>query len=291
MLAAMLANRPDSAALPEMHYIHEPLVEEMVFGPAEIEKTAALLAEHYMFIDLDICRDAEDVKKILCDSFADTVLNIVDIYNSKYLGKKYRMWIEHSPRNHIYFDALLYHYPNAKFIHIVRDGRAVYASGLNRDWAPKDVLTGAADWGAKVMECAKLAAAHPDKVMTLKYEELVAAPEKTMRAAAAFLSVEFSEKMLRAEGIIPPKFAIRTLKNNETPHARSVDKWKKTLSPREKALFTGRNRKLLEYFGYEVNDDYMTLNCGPLWKASEKIKGMIKSFLGARKARRRYKKV
>jgi hypothetical protein len=290
MLAAMLANRSDSVALPEMHFIHEPLVDEMVFGVAEKSETASILAGHYMFRDLAICSGLESVKNILCDSFADTALNIVDIYNRRYLGKEYRMWVEHSPRNHIYFEALQYHYPNAKFIHIVRDGRAVYASGLNRDWAPKDVLAGASDWKDKVMNCAKLAAAYPDKVLTVKYEKLVAAPEDTMRTIATFLSVTFTEQMLRAEGIIPPKFALRTLENNKTPHARSVGKWKSSLSSHEKALFSQRNKKLLEHFGYEVKEEYLALKCGHLWKVSEKIKGLVKSFLGAQKAHRRYNK-
>src|SRR4030095_1909271 len=52
-----------------------------------------------------------------------------------------RIWVEQDPGNVVHIWKLLQHFPDAKFIHIVRDGRAVAASMLPLDWGPNEIFT------------------------------------------------------------------------------------------------------------------------------------------------------
>ena len=63
-------------------------------------------------------------------------------------------------------------FPNAKFIHIVRDGRAVYRSTKEVDWGYKDVITGAINWNENVRSCMLKAKVFKDIVYTVRYEDL-----------------------------------------------------------------------------------------------------------------------
>ena len=48
----------------------------------------------------------------------------------------FKYWVDHTPVNLKFFMHLVKHYERAKFIHIVRDGRAVASSVIPLEWGP-----------------------------------------------------------------------------------------------------------------------------------------------------------
>lgn len=96
---------------------------------------------------------------------------------------------EKTPRNVLVFSELLSVFPTARFIHVVRDPRAVVASLLQVGKRQKkrgrkqgrgmDTATAAINH-VKAHVCAGLAAsaAAPERILTVVYEELVTNPEK-----------------------------------------------------------------------------------------------------------------
>lgn len=82
-------------------------------------------------------------------------------------------WVETTPDNAIRADGLIALMPEAKVIHVVRDGRDVASSVVGRSWGPNDFV-GALRWWGKRMRRAyeTLCQVPPENVLTLRLEEL-----------------------------------------------------------------------------------------------------------------------
>ncbi|MFN4354446.1 sulfotransferase family protein [Parvibaculum sp.] len=96
-------------------------------------------------------------------------------------------------------------FPQAKFIHLVRDPRAVVHSHLNHPSYRKvygDSVGYAAWKWRSAYDCHQKAAKYLDatRLYLLRYEDLIASPDEAIRALCAFLGVEFHAGMLDARG-------------------------------------------------------------------------------------------
>ncbi|MDZ7611978.1 MAG: sulfotransferase [Candidatus Moranbacteria bacterium] len=253
-LASSISSRDDIITLPEMHYMHELLREELIFGKLNKDYIKEYLMNHVMFYDLQI---HNNINKIISRDVKYTIFNIINEYNTKNKNKKFKYWVEHTPHNYKHFNLLVHTFPDAKFIHIVRDGRAVYNSTIKTNWGYKDILKGARDWKERVEDCLLLNKLYPQKVMTIKYEELVSDPKNELNNICNFLNIEYKEAMLSGKGLIKPSFAIKSSKVGKKADTKSIFLWKKELKQYEINYFNKNNQKLLEYFNYDV--DYKNL--------------------------------
>jgi hypothetical protein len=98
-------------------------------------------------------------------------------------------WAEKTPYNVANIDRILSYWPGAKVLHVVRDPRDVYASMVEiGKWSEPQVFAG--HWcntvGAGRDWIRAAGGVHP-AYHELRYEELVLAPEATMREVLAFL--------------------------------------------------------------------------------------------------------
>lgn len=143
-------------------------------------------------------------------SFAEAISAIL-ITRARAFGK---LWTaEKSPMNLLFFEDYAAMFPAARFIHVVRDGRDVAASLVARAW--KDPRNGAVfDYCASAEGAARywkgLAGAGlalerklGGRILRIRYEDLAAAGEATLRTVCAFLGETYFEEM--------PLFHRRTL--------------------------------------------------------------------------------
>jgi len=105
--------------------------------------------------------------------------------------------VETTPHTLLHLETLARIYPRARFIHVVRDGRDVVASLLQRDWI--DPATGDKVWCCKDPKAAAEYWVHvvdairqqgerfPDRYLEIQYADLIAHPEVVMRHVLAFL--------------------------------------------------------------------------------------------------------
>lgn len=96
-----------------------------------------------------------------------------------------------------HFDRILWLWPDARFIHLVRDGRDVAAAHVHRREAG-NLWHGVADWVE--VETLWDRMSHklpPDRQFTLKYEMLAGEPEYELRRLCEFLRVPFAPAMLQ----------------------------------------------------------------------------------------------
>ena len=138
--------------------------------------------------------DREDVKEI----FARAIWRLLAETASH---RRQPVTVEKSPLNIVAFETIAALMPKAKFIHVVRDGRDVVASLLERNWrdpqtgAPfphvTDPSAAAAYWGGLTELGWRAARAidDPRRFFVLEYEALAKSPDATMKKLFDFIEV------------------------------------------------------------------------------------------------------
>jgi len=101
-------------------------------------------------------------------------------------------WVDSSPANTIVADRLAEAIPDAKFIHIVRDGRAAVASMVKSGFdarVAQDFRFACETWAFYVRKGRAMTAAMPERAMELSQERMGEDPEGAMGEVLAFLGV------------------------------------------------------------------------------------------------------
>ena len=120
------------------------------------------------------------------------IFNYIFLYFAHQQGKS--RWCEKTPQHVQHLDLLAQHYPQARFIHIIRDGRDC-ASSFQRRWYRTPELT-IYRWRRVVDMGRRQGRALSGRYMEVKYEDLTTTPEHWMREICDFLDVEFSPNVL-----------------------------------------------------------------------------------------------
>lgn len=154
-------------------------------------------------------------------------------------------------------------FPQAKFIHIIRDGRDTALSTL--DWATEskgpgkwplwssDPLGTCALWwkwqaGTGHLDGARLG---HDLYHELQYEALVADPTGELEKISDFLQIPYSEKMARFyEGKTRANEGL-SAKSAWIPPTTGLRNWRAQMSDEDAAVFAGLAGDFLDNFGYE----------------------------------------
>jgi hypothetical protein len=165
-------------------------------------------------------------------------------------------WGDKTPHYVHHVDELLRVWPDARFVVMVRDGRDVALSlrplpfGPNNAWA-------AAQWWARGIRAGDAARErHPDQVMTVRYEDVVTAPEEHVRRVCDFLDLRFEPRMLDLTSadrtrIVPDQRAwFATLFDGIRPDL--AGRWKREMPPRDQAVFAALAGAELAAHGYPV---------------------------------------
>lgn len=168
-------------------------------------------------------------------------------------------WVDHTPSNIRDLDKLFALFPNAVALHVVRDGRAVAASVMPLDWGPNSIYF-AAKWWAQQL-ASGLAAENffgAQKVLRVRYEDLVTQAKPVLKKICHFANVRFSEKMTTGGGFrVPPytKAQHKLLLRDEVDQKR-VDGWKRSLTEKQINLFEFIVGDLLSYLGYQPQNQW-----------------------------------
>ena len=175
----------------------------------------------------------------------DRDLNYPQLVNSFLIQKQIR---EGKPlvgaTVHRHFDRLLKIWPNAKFIHIMRDGRDVARSCIGMGWAG-NVWTGIERWIEAENLWTNLSqklSAHQKIEVT--YESLISHPQSVLKALRNFLEIPFKPQMLTYDKTT----------SYDLPDAKLIYQWKRKLSSKEIQLIESRIGNMLAERNYELSD-------------------------------------
>jgi len=148
---------------------------------------------------------------------------------------------EQTPKNIFYIQELLSHFPNAKFIHMVRDSRDVLLSQKNkwkrgflgasktplietiRSYINYHPIISAKFWNSAVLHGNKME--ENPRVIKIKFEELLQNPQEKIMELCDFIEISFDKKMLEV-----PNIGSSTAFDKEDEleiDSAKIEKWKK----------------------------------------------------------------
>ncbi len=148
-------------------------------------------------------------------------------------------------------------YPDAVFVHLIRDGRDVACSFLDIGFYDKGsrFYDGAAFEWTTAIRLGRMYHNSPyaTRVLEVRYEQLVMQPERTLSNICSFLGENFESEMLERRGEpiwIPPRERDIHPKLSGAISPASVATWRRKLTPVEcfaMEACLGRDLRLLEY--------------------------------------------
>jgi hypothetical protein len=162
--------------------------------------------------------------------------------------------------------------PEARFVHLVRDGRDVALSVLGMNWGPSSVPEAAFRWKKRILR-AREQAPRIGHYVEIRYEDLVRDTEVTLRRICEFVDLPYDEEMLRyheraSERLQEkardldrgpdkaPQTAEARLESHalatQPPDPERIERWRTEMSVEDRAVYEELAGDLLADLGYDV---------------------------------------
>ena len=218
---------------------------------------------------IDLYCSHDDLDEHLRALVQNLFLPLADKHACKYMSEK-------SPENILVFSELMELFPEAHFIHVIRDPRAIVSSMRDVSIRAKQKKINIPAFTANILasiaytlRCfdAGFAALKkaPDKTLTVTYESLAKDPEKETVKICQFLGLEWDSRMMAphkkkhlGEKAITSKsgeiwYDVKTY--YQKPHDKNIEKWQKRLSSIQQIRISRafKNYEELQALGYDFS--------------------------------------
>jgi len=164
-------------------------------------------------------------------------------------------WGDKSPIYTNYVGLLAEIFPNAKFVHLIRDGRDAALSALRayRDRFYVDIYWAARSWKRRVLAARRAGAGlAPGRYFEMRYEELTTEPEGTLRRVCRFLGEPYEATMCEqhelGQELLRPHGRHAAVRQPLRPNS---GKWRREMPLADQTLFQSVAGDLLLELGYE----------------------------------------
>jgi hypothetical protein len=170
-------------------------------------------------------------------------------------GDKTPMYMRHLPLLEKLF-------PDAQYVHLVRDGRDAALSFLEmpegtftRTWAhPDDVAQFACLWRKEVGDARLLGQrVGPGRYLEVRYEDLVTATSQVVESICAFASLPFEPQMIEYAGAVDVSDKPHQQRLLQSPTA-GLRSWREDMSSTDARAFDAIAGDRLSELGYELCD-------------------------------------
>jgi hypothetical protein len=189
-----------------------------------------------------------------------TAAALLDALYSEYARQRgASRWGDKTPTytNHMLLLAQLF--PDARFIHLVRDARDV-ALSTDEKWGDRthvDIYFAAANWAQRtrnVEESARILG--PDRVHTMRYEDLIADPPGLLKPMCSFAGIEYTKRMAKPHLLGRQELRRKAFssKVRTPPDATNQAKWKRSMPKRDIRVVQDVAGDVLRDYGYEIAD-------------------------------------
>ena len=180
-------------------------------------------------------------------------------------------WAEKSPVNVRYIGYIFEHFPDARFIHMIRDGRDVVCSLRNHPryrlvngrLEPTNVMNAMASCISRWVNDVRAGLLHrgDPRYSEVRYEDLVAAPGRTLRSVFQFLEEPWDPTVLDFHRVATRSRAVTKFPQNpeatEPIYASASGRWRRDMSASEAELFKDTAGHLLIELGYALYDSWL----------------------------------
>jgi len=226
LLHVMLNHHPEIRNPGEFDFLFDQVTEKGGFP--EIHAYHEWLSSHRIFLSKSLVIDKTLDYQSLIESFVEQL----SIAESTLALNVHRG-----------FDRIPFLFPNAKYIHLIRDPRDVARSSIGMGWAG-NVYYGVEHWleteeSWKMLQGKVLA----EQCFELQFEDLILSPSVVLKDLCTFIGVPYSEKM----------FDYADKSTYSKPDPSLVRQWKKKLTIREIQYVESKAKNLMHDLGYELS--------------------------------------
>lgn len=224
--------------------------------------------ERWPDFQIDASNFRHELEKIEPFNVPEGLRTFYTIYAARF-GK--RRWGDKTPayvRSMKLISSIL---PEARFIHLIRDGRDVMLSGNGLWFGSRSAEEAAASW-VRTMQEARRQAQDLPYYMEVRYEDLVRRPQECLMKICTFLSLEWDAAMLeyhlRADARLSEIKRDIVLKDNKIIEAAArvgihkmtyrkpdpfrIGRWKHEMTPEDRCIFEAVAGSTLKDLGYEA---------------------------------------
>lgn len=270
LLRLMLDAHPELAVPSETRFFPalNPLVNKKTATPYDV---VSILESINTWPDFEL--EAEDLLQNMTARGINTPGAALRMFYQSYAQRFNKLrWGDKTPYYNLHMDQISLLIPEARFIHIIRDGRDVALStkGLWFDLG-KNIEEIAVNWMNRIRQTRQLAQLVPHYI-ELRYEDLISAPEQTLRKICKFIHLPFSPLMLEYHHTAKDRldeFKTRYSTNGEilvskerrmsafalasTPPQKSrIERWRNELTTEQILKFEAIAGPLLGELGYDL---------------------------------------
>lgn len=212
---------------------------------------------NYRRLDLDPSEVESSIARAAPSSAAEAVRIVMGVFAERE-GKP--LYGDKTPGYVVQLRELAGMFPEARFVHLIRDGRNVALSYLERPWGPATVGEAALYWRSRVSRGRASGTALGDgRYLEAKYEALVTDPETEVRRICTFLDLDFAPQMLEyrraAEEFIATSHQPEAFTALVRPPTSGLRDWSNAMSQSDVALFEAIAGDLLVDLGYQRRND------------------------------------
>ncbi len=271
LLRLMLDAHPEMAVPPETHFVLD-VVRAFKAGPVTSERFVEIVTSHRRWPDfgLDAAALRERVSAPEPLEPGDALRAFYRLYAER-AGKP--RWGDKTPGYLRRMRAIERVLPEARFVHLIRDGRDVAVSITGLHFGPHTVRDAAERWARRIRR-ARRQGAKVRHYTEVRYEDLVEDPEQTLRRICHCIELPWDEAMLEyheraperlmeitrdlprgrgsREGEVIPagqRVAIHE-RASRPPQSDRVGRWRTEMSDSDRRLFAQTAGDLLEELGY-----------------------------------------
>lgn len=196
-------------------------------------------------LEADSFADCRSFREILCR-----------LYEAWARQENKPRWGDKTPHYVTEIPLLLKLFPDARIIHIYRDGRDVALSWIQIRRDPHNVYTAAKLWKSWVSAGRRAGAALPrETYLEVRYEELLQHSRETMQRVCEFVGEPFDESVLRPSRLEWPEQFRRFARSQPPPSeivSTNLAKWTTGMPVSDRIIFESVAGDLLETLGYET---------------------------------------
>ncbi len=257
LLRAMFDSHPQMAVPPESHFLvtmGRRRRRYEIGTELAVDRFVDDIANHYGFRRWGL--DGESVRTRLIETGATTypeaMREVFGMYAERHGKTRYA---EKTPMNVIHIPFLARAFPEARFIHLIRDGRDVALSYLDADFGVESVGEAAIYWRRFVRKGRRDGRQLGPRYREVRYEDLLADPETILRSLCSFVDIPYDPAMMtyhrQADRLLETTSHPEHHERIHLPPTRGLRDWRTQMDGTNLALFEALAGVLLDQSGYE----------------------------------------
>lgn len=258
LLRMILSSHSRLSIPPETYYL-APLLDQLPIdrslSPDEVERAVKVMTGHYRWPDMGI--DSGELARDAAALVSPKLRDIVEIAYAKHLAHEGKArWGDKTPPYIQIVPRLAEMFPGARFIHLLRDGRDVAKSFQSVGWYGPHLHRNMIEWtGAIELDRRWRKLPLADRILVVRYEDLVRQTEKTTKQICEFLGEEFEPQMLgweeKVDRLVPRRELYIHTKLQRKPSSADIERWRREMSSWEMFISEAFMGKDLARAGYE----------------------------------------